>query len=92
MSELDRLTSTILRMSISSAGEPPTVDYCPPTQRHHIDSHHDSVQVFWVEPKFADNVKVVEVTRTNVRKNRENLGINFLIKNLLFFADVTVAW
>lgn len=72
-------------MSFSNlAGEPPSVDYCPPMQKHHIDSHHDSVQVFWVEPKFDDNVKVTEVTRTNVRRACQIVEFKIFFSELIF--------
>lgn len=49
-------------------GEPPTVDFCPPTQKHKIAKHHDSIKVNWTEPKFSDNVQVAHVAKTNVRR------------------------
>lgn len=50
-------------------GEPPTVDFCPPTQKYKIEKYHESVKAFWIEPKFADNVRVTDVSKTNVRLN-----------------------
>jgi hypothetical protein len=47
-------------------GETPVVEYCPPSQKHKIEKHHESIKVFWTEPKFSDNVKVTDVTQTNV--------------------------
>lgn len=47
-------------------GEAPVVEYCPPSQKHKIEKHHESIKAFWIEPKFSDNVKVTDVTQTNV--------------------------
>lgn len=51
-------------------GEPPVVDYCPLSQKHKIEKHHESIKVSWIEPKFSDNVKVTDVTQTNVSENK----------------------
>lgn len=54
--------------ALSKDGEPPSVDFCPPTQKYKIEKYHDSVKAFWVEPKFSDNVRVVDVSKTNVSR------------------------
>lgn len=55
---------------IEKDGEPPVVDYCPPSQKHKIEKHHESIKVSWIEPKFSDNVKVTDVTQTNVSEKK----------------------
>jgi hypothetical protein len=52
--------------NINKDGEAPAVDYCPPSQKHKIEKHHESIKASWIEPKFSDNVKVTETTQTNV--------------------------
>lgn len=66
----DEMNSSLIKFIFAKNcqdGEAPSVDYCPPTQKHRIDRHHDSVEVLWNEPKFSDNVKVIEISKTNVR-------------------------
>lgn len=56
---------------LSSAGEPPTVDFCPNSQNHKIEKHHENIKIEWIEPKFSDNVNVTEVAKTNVTKTHK---------------------
>lgn len=57
-------------------GEPPSVDFCPPTQKYKVERYHETVKAFWVEPKFSDNVKVIEVSKTNVSERALFRSIN----------------
>lgn len=59
---------TFIFSSPHEDGEPPTLDFCPTSQKHKIEKHHESIKVNWIEPKFSDNVKVTEVSKTNVRQ------------------------
>lgn len=63
-------------------GEPPVVDYCPLSQKHKIEKHHESIKVSWIEPKFSDNVKVTDVTQTNVSENKNRLFFGSNKQNL----------
>ncbi|CRK94785.1 CLUMA_CG008279, isoform A [Clunio marinus] len=60
-------------------GEPPTVDFCPPTQKFRVEKHHESVKVTWIEPKFSDNVKVTDISQTNVSGSLFGLGSHQII-------------
>ncbi|KAG5677773.1 hypothetical protein PVAND_007504 [Polypedilum vanderplanki] len=60
-------------------GEAPTVEYCPPSQKHKIEKHHESIKAFWIEPKFSDNVKVTDVTQTNLPGTLFGLGSHQII-------------
>ncbi|XP_070501322.1 uncharacterized protein [Chironomus tepperi] len=60
-------------------GETPVVEYCPPSQKHKIEKHHESINVFWTEPKFSDNVKVTDVTQTNIPGSLFGLGSHQII-------------
>lgn len=48
-------------------GEPPLLDFCPQLQKFKIANNYDSIKAFWIDPKFSDNVRVTEITKTNVR-------------------------
>ena len=69
-------TSSSNNSIIGIDGEPPVVDYCPLSQKHKIEKHHESIKVSWIEPKFSDNVKVTDVTQTNVSENKYFFGSN----------------
>lgn len=49
-----------------AVGEAPTVDFCPESQKHKVEKHHESIKVSWLEPKFTDNVNVTEIVKTDV--------------------------
>lgn len=48
-------------------GTPPTIKYCPESQKHILKKTHDRIKVFWKDPIFEDNINVTNIYRTNVR-------------------------
>ncbi|CAD7082561.1 unnamed protein product [Hermetia illucens] len=60
-------------------GSPPTVKYCPSTQKYTLTEQDDSIKISWKEPIFVDNVNVTEISRTNIPGNSFAVGSHQIV-------------